>query len=123
MRISDWSSDVCSSDLRVLRHENLRLVEALQVEGVRATSIQSGVFEAEFLDRDRYGLVGRVAAVDTDGIHAAIKVGSIPVIASLGAPAEGKVVNVNATLGGNELIKNMQPYQNYLPTWTRDDSE
>src|SRR3546814_2391398 len=42
---------------RVLRHENLRLVEALQVEGVRATSIQSGVFEAEFLDRDRYGLV------------------------------------------------------------------
>src|SRR3546814_2144802 len=69
---------------RVLRHENLRLVEALQVEGVRATSIQSGVFEAEFLDRDRYGLVGRVAAVDTDGIHAAIKVGSIPVIASLG---------------------------------------
>src|SRR3546814_9580785 len=51
---------------RVLRHENLRLVEALQVEGVRATSIQSGVFEAEFLDRDCYGLVGRVAAVDTD---------------------------------------------------------
>src|SRR3546814_2866440 len=81
---------------RVLRHENLRLVEALQVEGVRATSIQSGVFEAEFLDRDRYGLVGRVAAVDTDGIHAAIKVGSIPVIASLGETADGQIVNVNA---------------------------
>src|SRR5690606_31633394 len=31
---------------RVLRRENLRLVEALQAEGVRATSIQSGVFEA-----------------------------------------------------------------------------
>ena len=96
---------------RVLRRENLRLVEALQAEGVRATSIQSGVFEAAFLDRDRYGLVGRVAAVDTDGIHAAIKVGSIPVIASLGETVDGQIVNVNADWAANELIKVLQPYK------------
>ncbi len=103
---------------RVLRQENLRLVEALQAEGVRATSIQSGVFEAAFLDRDRYGLVGRVAAVDTDGIHAAIKVGSIPVIASLGETADGQIVNVNADWAANELIKTLRPYKIVFLTGT-----
>lgn len=103
---------------RVLRRENLRMVEALQAEGVRATSIQSGVFEAAFLDRDKYGLVGRVAAVDTDGIHAAIKVGSIPVIASLGETAEGQIVNINADWAANELIKTLQPYKIVFLTGT-----
>src|SRR5690606_31557859 len=96
---------------RVLRWENLKLVEALQAEGVRATSIQSGVFEAAFLDRGKYDLVGRVTHVDTDGIHAAIKVGSIPVIASLGETADGQIVNVNADWAANELIKTLQPYK------------
>jgi bifunctional N-acetylglutamate synthase/kinase len=103
---------------RVLRKENLRLVEALQAEGVRATSIQSGVFEAAYLDRDRYDLVGRVTRVDTDGIHAAIKVGSIPVIASLGETADGQIVNVNADWAANELIKTLQPYKIVFLTGT-----
>ncbi|MDQ3038636.1 MAG: hypothetical protein M3R16_02355, partial [Pseudomonadota bacterium] len=46
---------------RVMRQENIRLVEALQAERVRATSIQSGVFETTLLDHDRYGLVGKVS--------------------------------------------------------------
>jgi acetylglutamate kinase len=96
---------------RVMRQENLRLVEALQAEGVRATSIQSGVFETAYLDPDRYGLVGKVVGVDTDGIRAAIKVGSIPVIASLGETADGQIVNVNADWAANELIKTLQPYK------------
>jgi len=96
---------------RVMRQENLRLVEALQAEGVRATSIQSGVFETAYLDPERYGLVGKVVSVDTDGIRAAIKVGSIPVIASLGETADGQIVNVNADWAANELIKTLQPYK------------
>jgi acetylglutamate kinase len=96
---------------RVMRQENLRLVEALQAEGVRATSIQSGVFETAYLDPERYGLVGKVVGVDTDGIRAAIKVGSIPVIASLGETADGQIVNVNADWAANELIKTLQPYK------------
>ena len=43
---------------RVSQQENLRLVEALQAQGVRATSITAGVFEAELLDEARLGLVG-----------------------------------------------------------------
>lgn len=103
---------------RVLRQENLKLVEALQAEGVRATSIQSGVFEAAYLDTAKYGLVGKVSRVDTDGIHAAIKVGSIPVIASLGETADGQIVNVNADWAANELIKTLQPYKIVFLTGT-----
>ena len=103
---------------RVLHAENLRLVEALQAQGVRATSIVSGVFEAAVLDKRRYGLVGKVAAVRTEAIHAAIKVGSIPVIASLGETADGQIVNVNADWAANELIKALQPYKIVFLTGT-----
>src|SRR5688500_8019446 len=109
LRVTDAA--VLSVVRRVMRQENLRLVEALQAEGVRATSIQSGVFECGFLDPERYGLVGKVDRVDADGIHAAIKVGSIPVIASLGETADGQIVNVNADWAANELIKTLQPYK------------
>ena len=103
---------------RVMREENLRLVEALQEQGVRATSIQSGVFEAEFLDRNVYELVGKVTRVDIEGIQAAIKVGSIPVIASLAETADGQIVNVNADWAANELIKTLQPYKIVFLTGT-----
>ena len=103
---------------RVMRQENLRLVEALQAEGVRATSIQSGVFECAMLDQARYGLVGKVTRVDAEGIQAAIKVGSIPVIASLGETTDGQIVNVNADWAANELIKALQPYKIVFLTGT-----
>ena len=116
LRVTDAA--VLSVVRRVMRQENLRLVEALQAEGVRATSIQSGVFECAFLDTERYGLVGKVDRVDADGIHAAIKVGSIPVIASLGETADGQIVNVNADWAANELIKTLQPYKIVFLTGT-----
>jgi acetylglutamate kinase len=103
---------------RVLQQENLRLVEALQAQGVRATSIVSGVFEAAFLDRRKYGLVGKVAAVRTAAIEAAIKVGSIPVIASLGETDGGQILNVNADWAANELVKTLQPYKIVFLTGT-----
>ena len=111
-------ASVLSVVRRVIRRENLRLVEALQADGVRATSIQSGVFECTLLDSERYGLVGKVARIDVDGIHAAIKVGSIPVIASLGETVDGQIVNVNADWAANELIKTLQPYKIVFLTGT-----
>jgi len=103
---------------RVLQQENLRLVEELQAQGVRATSIVSGVFEARVVDADKYGLVGQVDVVHTDAIHAAIKVGSIPVIASLGETAGGQILNVNADWAANELVKTLQPYKIVFLTGT-----
>ncbi len=116
LRVTD--APVLTVVRRVMREENLKLVEALQAQGVRATSIQSGVFEAEFLDRDTYALVGKVVRVDTDGIQAAINVGSIPVIASLAETVEGQIVNVNADWAANELIKTLQPYKIVFLTGT-----
>src|ERR1700679_4234217 len=45
---------------KVALRENLRLVEALEDLGTRARPVTSGVFEAELVDVERYGLVGRV---------------------------------------------------------------
>ncbi|MGH8162702.1 MAG: acetylglutamate kinase, partial [Rhodanobacteraceae bacterium] len=76
---------------RVMQAENLRLVEALQAAEVRATSVLSGVFEAAMLDRRKFGLVGRVARIDSAPIQASINAGSIPVIASLGETTDGQI--------------------------------
>jgi len=103
---------------RVMQRENLLLVEALQAEGVRATSIHSGVFESELLGRRKYGLVGKVTRVHTSGIRAAIAVGSIPVIASLGETPGGQIVNVNADFAANELVKRLKPYKIIFLTGT-----
>ncbi len=103
---------------RVLQRENLRLVEALQAQGVRATSITSGVFESEALNSERYGLVGKVAKVHTDAIDAAIGIASIPVIASLGETRGGQILNVNADWAANELVKTLQPYKIVFLTGT-----
>ena len=68
---------------RVFQAQNLKLVEALQETDARATSIMSGVFEAEYLDRDTLGLrSGRSRQPRAD--RASLNAGSIPVIASMG---------------------------------------
>ena len=103
---------------RVFQRENLRLVEALQAQGVRATSVTSGVFESVFLNKRKYGLVGKVAKVHTASIEAAIKVGSIPVIASLGETVGGQILNVNADWAANDLVKTLQPYKIIFLTGT-----
>ena len=103
---------------RVFHAQNLRLVEALQAFDARATSIVSGVFEAEYLDRDTYGLVGEVKRVHLASIEAALNAGSIPVIASLGETAGGQILNVNADFAANELVQVLQPYKIVFLTGT-----
>lgn len=103
---------------RVMRRENMNLVDELHAEGVHATSLTTGVFEAEFLDREKYGLVGRVSRVETEGIDAAIRLGAIPVIASLGVTPGGQYLNINADWAANELVKTLQPYKIVFLTGT-----
>jgi acetylglutamate kinase len=103
---------------RVLQQENLRLVEALQAQGVRATSLVTGVFEAKVLDATKYGLVGEVTGVRTEAIDAATGVRSIPVIASLGETTGGQILNVNADWAANALVKRLQPYKIVFLTGT-----
>jgi acetylglutamate kinase len=103
---------------RVTQTENLSLVEALQNIDARATSIVGGVFEAQFLDQDKYGLVGKVVKVNLAPIEASLKASSIPVIASLGETAGGQILNVNADFAANELVRELQPYKIIFLTGT-----
>jgi acetylglutamate kinase len=103
---------------RVFLAQNLKLVEALQANDARATSIVSGVFEADYLDRDALGLVGEVRKVHLAPIQASLQAGSIPVIASLGETPGGQILNINADFAANELVQLLQPYKIVFLTGT-----
>ena len=95
----------------VIYRANRQIVTALENQGVRAQGIQHGVFECDFLGKRKFGLVGKVSSVHTTSIKAAIKVKSIPVIASLGETAGGQILNVNADWAANELVKKLKRYK------------
>ena len=103
---------------RVFQQENLRLVEALQAMNTRATSVPSGVFMSSYLDKDVYGMVGKVDSINLAPIDASLRAGSIPVIASLGETNEGQFLNINADFAANELVRVLQPYKIIFLTGT-----
>ena len=103
---------------RVFQAQNLKLVEALQLAGARATSITGGVFEADYLGLDTYGLVGEVKGVNLAPIEASLQAGSIPVITSLGETPSGQILNINADFAANELVQELQPYKIIFLTGT-----
>ena len=94
---------------KVMQAQNLALVEALQARDARATSIVSGVFEAELMNEATFGLVGEVGRVELAPIRASLQAGSIPVIASLGETGGGQIVNINADYAANALVRELQP--------------
>lgn len=103
---------------RVFQQQNLKLVEALQSMDTRATSVATGVFMASYLDRDTYGLVGKVDSINLAPIEASLRANSIPVIASLGETDEGQLLNINADFAANELVRVLQPYKIVFLTGT-----
>ncbi|MEP7184992.1 MAG: acetylglutamate kinase [Rhodanobacter sp.] len=103
---------------RVFQEQNLRLVEALQEMGTRATSVSTGVFMSDYLNRDTFGMVGKVSHINLAPIEASMHAGSIPVIASLGETEEGQILNINADFAANELVRVLQPYKIIFLTGT-----
>ncbi|KAL7268122.1 Protein arg-6, mitochondrial [Rhizina undulata] len=89
--------------------ENLKLVEALEKLGVRARPITGGVFRADYLDKEKYDLVGKITIVDKKPIEAAIKAGCLPILTSTAETADGQVLNVNADIAAGELARSLQP--------------
>ena len=94
---------------RVFLEENLRLVEALEKLGTRARPITSGVFTADFLDKDKYGLVGKITRIDKRPLEAAIRAGALPILTSLAESESGQILNVNADIAAGELAKELEP--------------
>jgi acetylglutamate kinase len=93
----------------VIYRENLRIVDALDDLGIRARSIQHGVFECKYEDRQRLGLVGRVTNVHLDAIKSAIDSQAVPVVSCLGETTGGQVLNVNADVAARALVLAIRP--------------
>ena len=109
LRVTD--PDVLRVARRVLGRENLRLVEALEQRGTRARPITTGVFEAQLIDSDRYGLVGNIQKVHHEPIEAAIRGGQLPIVACLGESDGGQILNVNADMAARALALDIRPYK------------
>lgn len=89
--------------------QNLKLVTALEQLGVRARPITSGVFTADYLDKDKYKLVGNIKSVTKEPIEASIKAGALPILTSLAETASGQMLNVNADVAAGELARVFEP--------------
>ena len=107
IRVTDGKTLALARNLFL--EENLKLVEELEGLGVRARPITSGVFTADYLDKDRYKLVGKISKVDKNPIEAAIKAGCLPILTSMAESNEGQVLNVNADVAAGELARALQP--------------
>lgn len=84
-------------------------MNALEKLGTRARPITSGVFTADFLDKDKYGLVGKVTRIDKRPLEAAIRAGALPILTSLAESETGQILNVNADIAAGELAKELEP--------------
>ena len=94
---------------KLFLEENLKLVEELEAVGPRARPITSGVFTANYLDKDKYKLVGKITNVHKQPIEAAINDGCVPILTSMAESEDGQILNVNADVAAGELARALQP--------------
>ncbi len=105
------SEAVMSVARPLIYKENLRLVESLEERGVRARSVQHGVFLCSYLDQENLGLVGEVEEVELNAVESAVRSGAIPVLTCLGESPSGQVLNINADIATRELVWKLRPHK------------
>jgi len=89
--------------------QNIRLVEAVRAHGVEAHSLTSGAIEADYLDKEKYGLVGEPTQIRLGLIDSVVKSGAVPILTCLGLAPGGQLVNVNADAATRALVHALQP--------------
>lgn len=105
------NAEILSIARPIIYAQSLRLVHALDRHNVRSRMIQHGVFECDYLDESRYGLVGNIKKVDLRSIEAAIEAGALPIVNCFGESTGGQVLNVNADLAASALVAAIQPHK------------
>src|SRR3546814_15352235 len=105
MRISDWSSDVCSSDLADVQRPDRQGLSGL---GIATWLLRSGVQQGQRIEGNLALLVGR----DDHDARAALDRKSV---------VSGKSVSVRVDLGGRRFIKKKKSKQPYTKK-TRTDT-
>ncbi|KQM33344.1 acetylglutamate kinase [Rhizobium sp. Leaf68] len=90
---------------------NLKLVQLLQEQGTRATSITAGVFAADVSTSNASSRLATVSAVGLAPIEASLDAGSIPVISSVGETPSGQTIDIGSDDATNELVRALQPFK------------
>ncbi|MGV1907545.1 acetylglutamate kinase [Agrobacterium cavarae] len=90
---------------------NLKLVQLLQEQGTRATSITAGVFAADVPTSNASSRLATVSAVRLAPIEASLDAGSIPVISSVGETPSGQTIEIGSDDATNELVRALQPFK------------
>ncbi len=102
----------------VMYEQNMLLVEALEKRGIRARGIAQGVFQCNYLDREKLGLVGAISHVNLASIQNAVRAGALPVLTCLGELESGQVLNINADVAARELVFALRPHKIIFLTQT-----
>lgn len=89
--------------------QNIILVEAIREQGVSAHGLTAGAFEADYVDKERYGLVGEPTEVHLALIRSIVDSGAIPILTCLGVAPGGQIVNMNADSATSALVHAVQP--------------
>jgi acetylglutamate kinase len=89
--------------------ENIKLVEAVRAAGVDADSLTAGVIEADYLDKEKYGLVGEPTNIRLGLIRSVVKSGAIPILTCLGVAPGGQLLNINGDSATRALVQALQP--------------
>ncbi|KAJ6786263.1 hypothetical protein PWT90_00803 [Aphanocladium album] len=93
---------------KLFLEENLRLIDRLDELGVATRSL-SGVFMADYLDKDKWQYVGKINKINKEGIEKSIEAGYIPVLTSMAESEDGHLLNVNADVAAAELARALEP--------------
>ena len=101
---SEAAIDIVQSTL--IGKVNPALVHELTAAGIAAVGLNGfdgQLIAADFLEKDIYGFVGEVKAVNTSLLEALISAGIVPVIACVGANADGQALNINGDTVASEI--------------------
>eukprot|EP00945_MAST-04E_sp_MAST-4E-sp1_P008095 g8095.t1 len=101
--------EILKTARRVFLDANRKLVKALHDTGTDAAPIDASIFEADMLDQENLGYVGKIVKVHGAWIHEAVADGAVPVVPPLGESTLGQTLNINADVAAVELAIAVQP--------------
>ncbi|KAL2255982.1 hypothetical protein VTK26DRAFT_2388 [Humicola hyalothermophila] len=107
IRVTDAKTLRVARDLFL--QENLNLVNKLEEKGVHAQPLTTGMFRADYLDKDKWGYVGKITGVNKQSIETAINNGYLPILTSMAETDDGQILNVNADVAAAELARALEP--------------
>ena len=89
--------------------ENIKLVEAVRAQGVEAEGLIAGVIDADYFDKEKFGLVGDPRDVRQGLLRSVVNSGAIPILTCMGLAPGGQLVNMNGDSATRAVVKALQP--------------